>query len=73
MRRHDDTGWNPFQTDLLSIQTENEKKALSLYNSGQKTKAKKLLQEHTFFWGNKVVEEAWKLGDLLWTKYDELF
>ncbi len=73
MRKDVDTVWNPLQTELFSIQPEIEKNALSLYNSGQKTKAKKLLQEHTFFWGNKVVEEAWKLGDLLWTKYDELF
>jgi hypothetical protein len=24
-------------------------------------------------WGDRVVAETWKLGDYLWTKYDEKF
>ena len=28
---------------------------------------------YTNDWGNKVVNKAWKLGDFLWTKYDEKF
>jgi len=34
---------------------------------------KKHLTGYGIFWGNKVVEKAWELGDLLWTKYDEKF
>ena len=28
---------------------------------------------YTNKWGEHVVSTAWKLGDHLWTKYDELF
>jgi len=24
-------------------------------------------------WGEKVVQKAWDLGDMLWTRYDEKF
>jgi hypothetical protein len=33
----------------------------------------KYLTDYTQLWGNKVVDRAWKLGDELWTKYDEKF
>jgi len=31
------------------------------------------LTRYTEKWGNRVVSEAWRLGDFLWTKYDEKF
>lgn len=73
MRKDVDSVWNPMQNELFSIQPDIEKKALALYQSGKIHQAKKLLEEHSFLWSNKVVEEAWLLGDKLWTKYDELF
>ena len=36
-------------------------------------KAINYLTEYTDQWGNKVVKDALKLGDGLWTKYDEKF
>ena len=31
------------------------------------------LTGYTMDWGVRVVEKAWELGDMLWTRYDELF
>ena len=36
-------------------------------------KAKKYLTEYSIEWGDKVFNQAWELGDFLWTKYDEKF
>ena len=36
-------------------------------------KRKEHLTKYTMTWGEKVVDKAWKLGDFLWTKYDEKF
>jgi len=34
---------------------------------------REFLTNYTDEWGNKVVNKAWKLGDFIWTKYDEKF
>ncbi len=71
--RHDvDKVWNPMQSELFLKQAEIEKNALDLYKKNPQ-EANEYLQKYSFEWGNKVVEEAWKLGDFLWTKYDEKF
>jgi hypothetical protein len=31
------------------------------------------LTKYSSDWGQKVITRAWKLGDELWTKYDEKF
>ena len=36
-------------------------------------KGRAFLTGYTGQWGNYVVNKAWKLGDYLWTKYDEKF
>ena len=36
-------------------------------------RVRELLTGHCVQWGSKVVERAWRLGDELWTKYDEKF
>jgi len=64
--------WNPMQTELFANQKSTEDKALELLKSDP-DKAKKHLTGYGIFWGNKVVEKAWDLGDFLWTKYDEKF
>jgi dipeptidase len=69
--RHDvDKKWLPVQDKLFENQINIEKEAL-----GIKKLAKRIefLTNYTNKWGNKVVDEAWKLGDFLWTKYDEKF
>ncbi len=71
--RHDvDAKWNPMQKELFDHQAAFEKKALELYKKDKK-KLAEYLTKYAIDNGNKVVEEAWKLGDFFWTKYDELF
>lgn len=71
--RHDvDKVWKPMQAELFLNQAELEKKALELYRKDP-LEARQYLQEYSMKWGIKVVDEAWKLGDFLWTKYDEKF
>lgn len=59
----------PLQKKIFKSQVEAEKKAM---NMGPK-QTRDHLTRFTNEWGNKVVNEAWKLGDFLWTKYDEKF
>lgn len=69
--RYDVTNvFNPMQKQLFYQQQEIEKKAIMMESSNEK---REFLTKYTMEWGNKVVETAWKLGDLLWTKYDEKF
>ena len=71
--RHDVKNvWMPIQAELFENQKSIENKALELLKSDP-DEAKKHLTGYGIYWGNKVVEKAWELGDLLWTKYDEKF
>ncbi len=71
--RYDVTNvWKPMQAELFANQKSTEEKVLELFKSDP-DEAKKHLTGYGIFWGNKVVEKAWELGDLLWTKYDEKF
>ena len=71
--RHDvDDVWIPMQAELFNNQVDIEKEALKLYEMDPE-KAREFLTNYTLKWGDLVVGTAWKLGDHLWTKYDELF
>jgi dipeptidase len=71
--RHDVTAvWQPLQQELFNNQKKIEQEAKRLYQSDKK-QAKKFLTDYAIEWGDKVVERAWRLGDELWTKYDEKF
>ncbi|NIM20312.1 MAG: peptidase C69 [Candidatus Latescibacteria bacterium] len=71
--RHDVTAvWKPLQTELFQNQKAIEDKAQELLKKNRK-KAIEFLTDYNIKWGEKVVERAWKLGDELWTKYDEKF
>jgi dipeptidase len=71
--RHDVTAvWTPMQQELFGNQAAVEKKALELYEKKPK-KAREYLTDYGIEWGDRVVERAWRLGDELWTKYDEKF
>ena len=65
--------WDAWQEELFSGQKEFEKKALDLYGDGKKKELNSYLTGYTMQWGEKVVNKAWELGDMLWTKYDEKF
>ncbi|MGM0648349.1 MAG: dipeptidase [Bacteroidota bacterium] len=65
--------WDPIQQSLLDQQKSFEEKALELQKAGNDEELIQLLTKYTNEWGNAVVDRAWKLGDELWTKYDEMF
>lgn len=71
--RHDlDETWKPMQKLLFDEQQAVEAKILEMHQNDPE-KAIEALTDYTNTWGNKVVKEAWLLGDKLWTKYDEKF
>jgi dipeptidase len=65
--------WDSWQEELFLGQAEFEEQALELYKRGKKEELVSYLTGHTLEWGDKVVEQAWELGDMLWTRYDEKF
>jgi len=71
--RHDVSKvWHPWQQELFVQQPRIEAKALLLYQQ-KPDRAKTFLTSYAREWGDKVVQRAWKLGEELWTKYDEKF
>ena len=65
--------WDPKQAELFADQFTMEERALELHREGDMEGLKQLLTDYTMEQGDEVVNRAWKLGDELWTKYDELF
>jgi len=72
MRKDIDAVWDPIQKKFFDEQKEIDKKALEIFNKKPK-KAIEFLTGYSIEQGDKVVKKAWKLGDFLWTKYDEKF
>jgi dipeptidase len=58
------------QKELFENQKNIEKEAQDIKKLDKRIE---FLTNYTNKWGTKVVDEAWKLGDFLWTKYDEKF
>jgi dipeptidase len=73
MHKDIDEVWNPMQKELFENQKSFEEEALKLYNEKKPKRTIDYVTKYTNDWGNKVVDEAWELGDFLWTKYDEKF
>ncbi len=72
--RYDVNGvWDQWQEELFSGQATFEEQALELYRAGKLEALNEKLTGYTMDWGNRVVSKAWELGDMLWTKYDEMF
>jgi dipeptidase len=71
--RHDVAAkWEPLQKEIFRAQEKLEDRLMQKYRNDPQ----KMRREVTAFsmqWGDRVVAEAWKLGDFLWTKYDEKF
>lgn len=72
MHQDVDAVFGPMQEEVFKNAAAFEKEVLALHKKNPK-KAQEKLTEHTLFWGNKVVDTAWQLGNDLWTKYDEKF
>ena len=65
--------WDKWQEELFSSQEAFERKAIDLYVNGDSKELNGILTGYTMKWGNRVVDKAWEMGDMLWTKYDEKF
>ncbi len=65
--------WDAWQEELFANQEVFENEAKQLYEKGEHEKLNRLLTAYTIMWGDKVVNKAWEMGDMLWTKYDEKF
>lgn len=71
--RHDVRAvWDPMQEELFANQKSFEEKVIDLLKTDRDA-AIRLMTDYTNEWGIKATERAWKLGDELWTKYDEKF
>lgn len=70
MRKDVDSIWLPMQQEIFFGTRDTEKSLEGITDAAER---KILLTEFTVNWGNAVVRRAWKLGDWLWTKYDEKF
>ena len=71
--RHDvDAVWNPMQLQLIQNQKKVDAEALKLYEKSPEN-AVVFLTDYSNTEGTKVMGRAIKLGDFLWTKYDEKF
>ncbi|HPE86869.1 MAG: C69 family dipeptidase [Bacteroidales bacterium] len=73
MRYDVDAVWQPLQKQLFDKQAEVEETAKKIYASKGKDAAIQYLTDYSMEWGNRVIKRAWRLGDELWTKYDEQF
>ncbi len=70
MRKDLDSIWLPKQAEIFRLTVEVENQLQTVTAPADR---KSILTEFTVNWGNDVVKSAWKLGDFLWTKYDEKF
>ncbi len=72
MRKDVDSVWGPIQTELIENQQNIEGEALKLLKKNRQ-KARNYLTKYSIQCGDRVYKRAWKLGDELWTKWDEKF
>ena len=72
MRKDVAAVWQPMQNELFNNQKNIESEALARYKNDPK-QAVDFLTKYSIERAEKAIEAAWKLGDLLWTKYDEKF
>jgi len=63
---------DPIRAQALADQKRIEDTALKLYNEDPE-KAVEYLSNYSYDFCEKITEAYWKLGDKLWTKYDEKF
>jgi hypothetical protein len=63
---------DPILKKAFEDQRRIEDEALTLYREDP-AKGIDVLSKYSFDFCNKITEAYWKLGDDLWTKYDEKF
>ena len=72
MRKDVEAVWKPIQTGLFAEQPKVEREALALFRENP-SRAVAFLTQYSISWGDSVTGQAWDLGDVQWTKYDEQF
>jgi len=73
MHKDVDAVWNPMEKDFIQQQKQIDEEALKLYKKKKPEKTIEFLTNYSNKQGEKVMQEAIRLGDFLWTKYDEKF
>lgn len=73
MHKDIDAVWGAFEKELLRNQSSVESEALQLYNAKNPKKCIDFLTKYTGDCCVRAVDAAWKLGDAIWTGYDELW
>lgn len=68
-----DKTWEPLEKDFIANSQKVEDEALKLLRAGNRNDAIQKLTNFTNYCGNKAVEEAWNLGDYIWTNFDGLW
>ncbi len=66
------SAWRTIQRELFSQQKHIEAAALQRYQQDP-YQARDYLTQYSVEQGERVVQRAWELGDMLWTQYDEKF
>ena len=64
--------WQPIEIEAFGKQKEIEDEALRLYQTDP-AKAGEFLTKYCVGIANKAVTDYWKLGELLWSKYNNIF
>ena len=64
--------WKPIEEEAFAKQKATEEEALRLYQADPK-KAEEFLTAYCHGIANKAVEDYWKLGEFLWSKYNNSF
>ncbi|MCR4964357.1 MAG: C69 family dipeptidase [Bacteroidales bacterium] len=68
-----DQAWQPLEKKFIEEHYRVETEALRLLRNGQRQEAIRLLTNFTNECGNTAVENAWKLGDYIWTTFDGMW
>jgi dipeptidase len=72
MRKDVEAVWRPMQARMFAEQEDVIQQARNLYREDP-ARTISYLTQVSMEWGNRVVETCWRLGDSIWTKYDEKF
>jgi dipeptidase len=64
--------WLPIETEAFGKQTEIEAEALKLFQADP-AKAEAFLTQYCVGIADKAVEDYWKLGEFLWSRYNNIF
>ncbi|MBR6131019.1 MAG: C69 family dipeptidase [Bacteroidales bacterium] len=68
-----DNVWQPLEKEFREGSAQIEQEALRQLRSGDRAGAIKTLTDYSNQCGNRAVDQAWKLGDHIWTVFDGMW